>query len=124
MALTISNNLIYKPKFNENTDKYDDCSPYIKYQRNCQIYECRCKAGVILINNASYNKHIKNKTHKEWIKNYSKYYKEVDDANEIIKDKNIEIEKLKRKLQKKEKEYNELLKQLKGVIDDSEFHDC
>ena len=124
MALVISNNLIYKPKFNENTDNYEDSSPYKKYQRNCDKYECRCKMGVLIYNNSSYNKHIKNKTHKEWVKNYSKYYKEIDDANEIIKEKNIKIEKLKRKLQKKENEFNELLNQLKVVIDDTEFHDC
>ena len=75
---------IYKPFFDENTDQYIDKSPYKKYERNCIRYECRCKAGAVFIGNTMFNQHKKSKTHKDFIKNYRKYYKELDEANETI----------------------------------------
>ena len=57
------------------------------YFVNCCIrYECRCKAGSYFMNNATYKQHIKSKTHKDFIKNYKKYYKEADQASDTIND--------------------------------------
>jgi len=110
---------LYIPPFNINKDIYVDKSPYFSYQRNCEHYECRCRAGAIIYNNGSFNKHIKTQTHKEWIKNYPKYYKEIDEAKTIIKEKDIEIEMLRRKIKK-------LGIKLEKIQDnlDGEFHDC
>ena len=40
---------IYIPSFDENNDIYIDKSPYKPYERKCIKYECRCKAGAILL---------------------------------------------------------------------------
>lgn len=107
---------IYIPKFDENNDIYIDKSPYKPYERNCIKYECRCKAGSYFLNNMMYKQHIKSKTHKEFITNYKKYFKEVDEAKEIINDLKVENELLKRKLEK--------FKKIVELLDDEEFHDC
>ena len=107
---------IYIPSFNENTDKYIDKSPYKLYERNCIRYECRCRAGAFFIGNTLFKQHIKSKTHKEFIKNYKKYYKEIDNSSKIINELKIENEFLTRKNKKLQKEIDKL--------ENDEFHDC
>jgi len=110
---------IYIPSFNEEIDGYYDKSPYKKYERNCIQYECRCKAGSIFMGNVMFKQHIKSKTHKEFIANYKKYYAEVDQGKEIIKELRIENEFLIRKNIQLQKEID--------VLEDKypeEFHDC
>ena len=111
---------IYKPSFNENTGEYYDFSPYKPYERNCIRYECRCKAGVSFVNTTQFKQHIKSKTHKNFIENYSKYYKEVDESHNIIKELKVEKEMLCRKIQKLEN----LLNTIVSNIDDEKFYDC
>ena len=111
------NNSIYIPEFDENNDCYIDKSPYKPYERNCIRYECRCKAGSSFVNNMMFKQHIKSKTHKDFIRNYSKYYKEIDDSKEIIKNLKAEIELLKRK-------NNNLVLEIKELKEDNLFYDC
>ena len=96
---------IYIPVFDENTGEYIDKSPYKPYERNRVRFECRCCAGKSFATNAQFKSHIKSHTHQEFIKNYSKYYKEVDNASETIKNQLVEIELLKRKNRKINKQY-------------------
>mgnify|MGYP006076025799 CR=1 FL=1 len=96
---------IYIPVFDENTGEYIDKSPYKPYERNRVRFECRCCAGKSFATNAQFKSHIKSQTHQEFIKNYSKYYKEVDNASETIKNQLIENELLKRKNRKITKQY-------------------
>ena len=129
LELATINKEIYVPGFNENSDIYVDESPYKPYQRKCIEFECRCKAGSSFYNNASYKQHIKSHTHKDFIENYSKYYKEVDEAFETINTLKVENEILKRKLQNRDNKIEKLEKQLKEIKNlmndsDSEFEDC
>lgn len=110
------NREIYIPSFDENKDEYYDKSPYKPYERNCIQYECRCKAGSIFMGNVMYKQHIKSKTHKDFIKNYKKYYAEVDRAKETIKRLRIENEFLTRQNIQYQKKIMEL-------EDEEEFHD-
>ena len=106
---------IYIPKFDESKDEYIDVSPYKPYERNAIQYECRCRAGSVLTNTTTFKQHIKSKTHKDFIKNYKKYYAELDRAKGTIKELRVENEFLTRKdikLQKMIDEYEE-----------EEFHD-
>lgn len=128
---------IYKPVFNENNDKYIDVCPYKPRERNRIHYQCRCKAGTVFTNRQDFTQHIKSKTHKTFIKNYSEYYKEVDEAeeknrkliadNEILKRKvdlreeeikmrGIEIETLMKKIESIEKDNKKTKDQLHIVI--------
>ena len=130
LELATINKEIYVPTFNENNDIYVDKCPYRPYQRKCIEYECRCKAGSSFFNNASYKQHIKSQTHKDFIENYSKYYKEVDEAFETINTLKVENEIFKRKLQNRDNKIVKLEKQLKEIknlmndTDDNEFEDC
>jgi len=113
---------IYIPSFNEELDEYIDISPYKRYERNCIQYECRCRAGSIITGNTGFKQHIKSKTHKDYIKNYKKYYSEVDKANSIIKELTIENEFLKRK----NIQYQKRIEELERDDDDDfdNFVDC
>ena len=112
---------IYIPSFNEETDEYYDKSPYKRYERNCIQYECRCKAGSVFMGNTMFKNHIKSKTHKDFIVNYKKYYREVDSAKEIIKELRVENEFLARKNIILQKRIDELEME---KIDSEEFHEC
>ncbi len=117
--IILVNKEIYIPEFNENLDEYYDKSPYKPYERNCIQYECRCKAGSIFMGNVMFKQHIKSKTHKDFIQNYKKYYAEVDQAKETIKELSIENEFLTRKNIQYQKRISELEENM-----DEEFHDC
>jgi hypothetical protein len=107
---------IYIPSFDENLDIYTDKSPYKPYERNPIQYECRCRAGSMIINTTTFKQHIKSKTHKDFIKNYKKYYAEVDIAKETIKTLTTENEFLMRKNIKLQKRIDDL--------EEEEFHEC
>lgn len=123
-SLALIHSDIYVPGFNENTDEYFDKCPYKPYERNCIRYECRCKAGSYFLNNASYKQHIKSRTHKDFIQNYKKYYKEVDEAQQTITDLKSEIELLKRKNTNLKIQNNKLLEIIEEMNDEGEFEDC
>lgn len=88
---------IYIPFFCSENGVYIDKSPYKPYQKNCIRYECRCKAGAYFESNAQFKQHIKTKTHCDFISNYCKYYKEVDESQKTIKQLRVENELLTRK---------------------------
>jgi len=90
---------IYKPSFDVDKDEFVDKTPYRAYERNCIRYECRCKAGAYFVGNSLFKQHTKSKTHKEFIENYKKYYKEVDEAGETIINLTADKELLLRKNQ-------------------------
>ena len=115
---------IYKPYFDENTDEYIDKSPYKPYERNCIRFECRCKAGSVFIGNAMFKQHVKSKTHRDFIKNYKKYYKEIDEAFETIKRLTADNELFQRKNLKLSKQIEDLLRMFKELNDDLQFEDC
>lgn len=129
---------IYKPAFDENTDEYIDKSPYKPYERNCIRFECRCKAGAYFIGYSQFNQHIKSKTHKDFIVNYKKYFKELDDKieenkkllsdNQLLERKNNlqndKIEDLLNKNEKLHKQNKDLLKIIGDMNEEDEFQDC
>ena len=129
---------IYKPSFDVDKDEFVDRTPYKAYERNCIRYECRCRAGAYFVGNAHFNQHTKSKTHKDFIKNYKKYYKEVVEADETIKSLTADKELLLRKnqslmtdcrsyttkiglLQKQNITFLEMIKELN---EDMEFEEC
>lgn len=110
--LVATNHIIYVPKFDHNKGIYYDESPYKPYERNCQVYECRCKAGGSFRGNLSFKSHIKSQTHKDFITNYSKYYKEVDEAMANIKELRVDLEKIKRENERLKRERNKMAKEI------------
>lgn len=129
---------IYKPAFDENKDKYIDKSPYKPYERNCIRFECRCKAGAYFIGNSQFKQHIKSKTHKDFIVNYKKYFKEIDELgeknkkllsdNQLLERKNNlqsdKIEDLLTKIEKLQKQNKDLLKIISDMNEEDDFQDC
>ena len=124
MLIVAINSQIYKPTIDSNNGIYIDKCPYSFHERKRIVYDCRCKAGCSFDSRGKFNQHIKTKTHKEWIKNYDKYFKEVDDAQTTIKELTIKVEKLMRKNSKLELENDILLEKLKEKEEEEEFYDC
>ena len=100
---------IYIPFFDTTNGIYIDKSPYKCWERNTIGYECRCRAGSYFKNNTQFKQHIKSQTHCEFIKNYSKYYKEVDESQNLIKELRINNEKLSRENNRIKKENEQLI---------------
>jgi len=129
---------IYKPAFDENTGNYQDKSPYKPYERNCVRYECRCKAGAYFVGFSQFKQHTKSKTHKDFIENYTKYYKEVDELGEtnkkLLSEKELLIRKndhlndtnqsLTLKIRKLQNQNKDLLRIIGELNEDNEFEDC
>ena len=117
--LTCINFQIYKPIFDERTGIFVDSCPYKLYERDRITYECRCKAGSSFTSRGEFNQHIRSMVHKDFIKYYDKYYKEVDEAAKTINELKIDNELLKRrsiKLQDLIDSLNDYIKQLKESI--------
>jgi hypothetical protein len=110
----------YVPVFDENNDTYIDKCPYIPYQRKCIEYSCNCKAGASFFNNASYKQHIKTKTHCDYVKNYKKYNKEIYERDETIKNLNVKLELITRKMNR----YKTIVDNITNEVDDLVFQDC
>lgn len=108
MSLVRVTTEIYKPVFNENEGNFVDKCPYVLHERDRIHYQCRCKAGSYITSRQEYRQHIKSKTHKTFIENYSAYYKEVDDAEDNNKKLTIENEIMKNKLELREREIETL----------------
>jgi len=76
------------------------------------------------MNNASFKQHIKSRTHKDFIENYKKYYKEVDEAQDTIKQLRTELELLKRKNTSLKNQNMKLLEIIEDMNDEDNFEDC
>jgi chromosome segregation ATPase len=113
MALTTTDISRYIPTFDENTGKYIDECPYTRHQRHRAIYKCRCNVSTIITTRQQFISHVKSKTHHELLKNYKKYYKDVDDAKTENKQYRIENDFLKRRMEQHERSRNQVNKTLK-----------
>ena len=115
---------VYIPHFNTETDKYTDISPYRPYERQPIRYECRCRAGASFCGTGQFKQHIKSKTHQDFITNYTKYFKEVDEAQDKIKQLTVENEMLQRKINRQQQKINHLILCLDEENDNDMFKDC
>lgn len=113
---------VYIPSFNVEQDQYYDKSPCKPYERQAIRYECRCRAGASFCGTGQYKQHIKSKTHQDFINNYSKYFKEVDESQEKIKQLTIDKEMLQRKVNKLQQKINHLIQCLEDEND--VYQDC
>tara|TARA_X000001036_G_scaffold439945_1_gene493240 strand:+ start:3922 stop:4359 length:438 start_codon:yes stop_codon:yes gene_type:complete len=106
-ALETQTKKIYEPRFNPETNKYEDHLPWDSpYLRNKPVITCPCTM-YDFNSKTSYTQHIKRTTHEKWLDNY-KVPDESDELKKEIKDLRIdngklvkEITKLKNKLSKK-----------------------
>lgn len=115
---------VYIPQFNTETDKYIDICPYKPYERQPIRYECRCRAGASFCGTGQFKQHIKSKTHRDFITNYSKYFKEVDEAQDKIKQLTVENEMLQRKISRQQQKINHLIQCIDEENDNDMFKDC
>ena len=112
----------YTPQFNENSGKFEDKSPFIKGERKCIQYKCSCKSGTLFSGYSQWKNHIKSKTHQEYIVNYEKNNKEVDDLkiekndllakNGVLENKILNLENKNKTLT----DQNEKLSEIKTIV--------
>ena len=93
---------LYTPEYNADTDKYEDQSPFVKFERNNKkLYKCSCKSGTLFSGYSSFIQHIKSKTHQEYINNFENYNKELialKKENRNIRAAHLLLEQLNTKL--------------------------
>ena len=99
---------IYEPTFCPDTATYIDVCPYKKYERNCKIFNCNCKAGTILSGRANFYAHIKSDCHKTWVQQYALFKKELTEEQEKNKHLTYENEMLIRKINKQDQDHKVL----------------
>jgi hypothetical protein len=112
----------YTPQFNENSGKFEDKSPFVKRERKCIQYKCSCKSGTLFSGYSQWKNHIKSKTHQEYIVNYEKNNKEVDDLkiekndllakNGVLENKILNLENKNKTLT----DQNEKLSEIKTIV--------
>tara|TARA_B110000046_G_C12990190_1_gene397500 strand:+ start:342 stop:770 length:429 start_codon:yes stop_codon:yes gene_type:complete len=112
----------YTPQFNENSGKFEDKSPFVKGERKCIQYKCSCKSGTLFSGYSQWKNHIKSKTHQEYIVNYEKNNKEVDDLkiekndllakNGVLENKILNLENKNKTLT----DQNEKLSEIKTIV--------
>jgi len=90
--------LIYDP----NNDTYVDEWPYKPYERKKVQYKCGCN-GYVFDTKEKFKSHIKTKTHTKWFKEYPARMKLKQDEEKEKNELKIELELLKRELEKKDK---------------------
>ena len=78
----MSNQLVTEPplytvEFNAVTGKYEDKSPFEKFERSNNTYKCSCGLMGRFSKYNEFMTHIKTKTHQEYINNYENYNKEL-----------------------------------------------
>ena len=108
MALTLTENSVYEPSFDENTGLYVDKCPYRPYQRNRTTYKCLCSSTASFSTTAQFVAHIKGKGHKDFIENYEKHTKQDKDTEKEIKQYRVDNELLERKNEHLERENKSL----------------
>ena len=112
----------YTPQFNENSGKFEDKSPFVKGERKCIQYKCSCKSGTLFSGYSQWKNHIKSKTHQEYIVNYEKNNKAVDDLkiekndllakNGVLENKILNLENKNKTLT----DQNEKLNEIKTIV--------
>jgi len=112
----------YTPQFNENSGKFEDNSSFVKRERKFIQYKCSCKSGTLFSGYSQWKNHIKSKTHQEYIVNYEKNNKEVDDLkiekndllakNGVLENKILNLENKNKTLT----DQNEKLNEIKTIV--------
>ena len=108
----------YVPERDPNTGKFQDRDEFIKNKRNQQHVSCPCKAGSICKNYTDWKNHIKNDTHKNWLKYYSqtelekKKVEELETENQKLNEFKTRLQKQNRKMRLQLGEEKKMVKQL------------
>lgn len=112
-AIISTTYILYEPEFDTNTGEWKDKNLFKKHSHNNTTYECRCSfaKGSIFNTCSDFNRHCKNKTHQEWVKNYGRLYAEGDKAKKELNEFKKNNEKLDRKNKQLQRENRELQQQ-------------
>ena len=120
MALVATTNIVYVPTFDGDTGTYIDGSPFKKGSRKNPSYECRCKLdGKSFTTKTQFDAHCKTQTHKNFIQNYEKYFRDVDKTNKEIKDLKVQwgkCDKLLHETTRKLYQANEYLQNERDIV--------
>jgi hypothetical protein len=82
----------YRPDYNPETKKYEDTNP-IPLRAKGYHYRCLCNHSSKTFTKCSeFTQHFKSKTHRDYITNYEFNTKDLNDANDRIKQLQILVE--------------------------------
>jgi hypothetical protein len=82
----------YRPEYNAETKMYEDHNPIPRYKQGFR-YRCLCNHSNQVFTKASdFTQHFKIKIHRDYILNYERNTKDLNDAYERIKHLQIKLE--------------------------------
>ncbi len=81
----------YRPEYNAETKCYEDNNPIPRYKQGFR-YRCMCHPQTILTKSSEFTQHFKTKMHRDYILNYERNTKDLNDAYERIKFLQIKLE--------------------------------
>jgi hypothetical protein len=83
---------VYRPDYNPETKKYEDHNP-IPSRAKGFIYKCLCNHSEKTFTKSSdFTMHFKSKMHRDYITHYENNTKDLNDANERIKQLQMIVE--------------------------------
>jgi len=116
-ALTAAPKL-YEPKFNPDTNTYEDECPWVKGWRGPrEPHKCFCNANVLFNTRSVFKQHIRSGKHKEALKDYNTG---KDETKAVIKEFHIKIDQSERAKHKLAKENAKLKESIKEITTHTE----
>jgi len=106
---------IYEPNIDENKNYIDYIPPSSKFKNGLRC-PCGARKDHVFDSRASFNGHIKTKTHQKWLSdlnaNKMNYYVECEKLKEIVNSQKVIIAKLEKEINTKLKTIDYLTQQL------------
>jgi hypothetical protein len=100
----------YRPEYNPETKLYEDHNPIPRYKQGFR-YRCLCNhSNMILTKSSEFTQHFKTKTHRDYLANYEKNTKDLNDATERIKFLQIKLELNHQRIKRLEQELYQMKK--------------
>jgi hypothetical protein len=80
----------YRPEYNAETKQYEDHNPSPRYKTGYR-YRCLCNHA-LCVKSSEFTQHFKTKIHRDFVSNYERNTKDLNDATERIKHLQIKVE--------------------------------
>ncbi len=90
IGMQIITESIYRPEYNAETKRYEDLNPIPRYRQGFR-YRCLCHSS-IMTKSSDMNQHFKTKCHRDYLENYERNTKDLNDAQDRIKKLQIKLE--------------------------------
>jgi hypothetical protein len=91
-SMSLITQTTYRPEYNPETKQYEDVNPIPRYQKGFR-YVCLCNhSNTLFTKSSDFTQHFKTKAHVLYVKEYERNTKDLTDAQQRIKELQIQLE--------------------------------